>query len=1833
MSSIFAPRNLFLIFALFAFSCSSSDKKKTISAPDSFLEYVSGFTSGQVKRSDHIIVKFTKPMVPDDQKGKNVSKSILKFSPAIDGTARWIDTDAIAFAPEKLLPWNTKYTATLNLRNIAKVPSGLSEMVFGFQTPQKQFTVNVAGLSSDSKSEGNYQLKGEIKTSDEFDQSEIEQLIAAKHDGKKIKIEWEHHPKNYIHHFTIKEIIRSEKATTIELDWDGKNAGIKNSNGKEEILVPSLSDFSVASAKVINAPDQYIEIFFSDPISTNIDLRGLITLENLSVERSQVSGNTIKVFPDKRLSGVQTLTVNQDIINVNGYKLNTDVRFTLNFGGLKPEVRLPGKGVIVPPGEGLFFPFEAVSLNAVDVRITKIFTNNIHAFLQENNYNNSYNLNRVGRVIHRSKIDLTNKGASDLNNWNIFKLDLSKLITIENGAIYNVEIAFRKSYSLFDCSKSEPETDFYVPITEEELYPEKNYQSVYYNNYYNWNQYNNACHQAYYSPDRFVNRNLLGSNHGIIAKTDQNGKVYVYVTNLLTAKPEIGVDVKFFDYQNQLITSGKTNSEGMLSITPEREPFLLITQKEQTLGYLKIDNGTMLSTSNFDVEGREVKKGIKGFLYGEREVWRPGDSVFISFILEDKLKNLPHGHPLTFEIFNPKGQLVNRMVTSRDDKYIYPFFFKTNPNDLTGNWQVVLKAGAVQFSRGIRIETIKPNRLKVNLSFATEQLSAKRSTPGYIESRWLHGAPSGGLKAKVDVTFSSITPSFPNFKNYDFSTPYDKFYGEEKTVFDGRLDDEGKALLQFDYQPNNEVSGFLKAAFTTKVFETGGDFSINYFSIPFSPYPNYVGLNINWSYKNWNKLNNDEAHTIEIATVDEKGNPVDLKGIDVKLFELEYRWWYHGNHENLASYAGKTYHKPVYTTKVNSKGGKASFKIDQNEDRWGRHLLLVTSPDGHTTGQVIYFGWSWGREQHKGGAEMLALVTETSQFKVGEKVTVGFPANPGARALVTFENGTGVIGQEWLENLTDFTQYSFTATPQMAPNVYVHIALIQPHGQTINDLPIRLYGVTPIMVEDPNTRLKPEIDMPDEVRPLKEFTIKVSEANKLPMDYTIAIVDEGLLDLTNFKTPDPWASFFAREALGVKTYDLYNFVMGAFGSRLESMFSVGGSDNPVDLSKKQAQRFVPVVSVLGPFHLKAKSKGVHKVTLPQYVGGVRVMVIAAENGQYGRAEKSVAVKEPLMVLATLPRVLSPGETVDLPVTIFAMKDNIRNVKVKIVTNHLLETLDGAEKTIVFNQTGEQNVFFKVRSSDKTGIAKVKVEVSSGNERSFHEIELDIRQPNPPTVETLFKPIKPGEKWETTVTPFGMEGSNQASVELSGMPPLNLGKRLEYLMSYPHGCVEQVTSAVFPQLYLPLLSDLSKAEQEKVSQNIQRGIEKLQRFQTSGGGFGYWPGNSASDPWSSCYAGYFLLEARKAGYLVPGNMLNDWLSQLRREASAYNIGNNSSYTHFTQAFRLYLLALAGETQVSAMNRLRAVADNNNQTKWLLAGAYAQSGMKEAALKLIDFRNMKPDKPHTQSYGSFLRDESIILQTLLALGETEHAAQLAMKISEQLSSDTWFSTQTTAYALLALTDFVLKTGAKAEMHYQIGIDGKSNQSKSNKMIDIVSLNTEKGSVKVMLENKGKGTLFATIANQGVKAGVDETSEMRGLQLDVTYSDKSGKTIDVKNMLQSTDFIAHVKVSNTSGTKIENVALSQMFPSGWEVINSRLFGDAVGKMSQFDYQDIRDDRVYTYFGLNPFEAKTFLVNLNASYSGEYLLPAITCGAMYDNSWFAKTPGTKVKVLKQVN
>lgn len=584
-----------------------------------FALYVNAYTSGIISSESTIRLILTNELEKPLELNKPIDKSLFYFSPSIKGTAVWLDKRTIEFRPEKPLPSNTHYKATFFLSEVLDVPSDFKKFNFDFQTLQQSLEVYVDGMTTtDKKTLRVQRLDGTISTADVADPTLLEKVVTVTQNGKQLPISWIHESRT-VSHFAVDGIQRTEKEGSIELSWDGAPLSV-NEKQKKVITIPALGDFKVVDVKVIQSPEQYASLQFSDPLLENQNLEGLVTLSSGAAIKYILENNEIRVYPQTRQVGAQTITAETGIVNILGMPLKEAYSMEVLFEEIKPALALIGKGVILTNSNGLVFPFKAVSLKAVDLKILKIYERNIPQYLQVNNLEGNSELRRVGKVVLKKTIQLTQKNAVDLGKWNNYSFDLSELIKTEPGAIYRVIIDFKKEYASYVCNDSTSigEQDDLQPV-DADLDDEHDwdyYGDYYYDGYdyedYDYKQRDNPCHSSYYH-DRGVSRNVLASDLGLIAKRGADGSMNFIVTNLITTKPVPNTTVEIYDYQLQIIKTLKTNAEGMCEAGFSKKPFLMVAKSGPQRGYLKLDDGSSLSVSAFDVSGEQVQKGIKGF--------------------------------------------------------------------------------------------------------------------------------------------------------------------------------------------------------------------------------------------------------------------------------------------------------------------------------------------------------------------------------------------------------------------------------------------------------------------------------------------------------------------------------------------------------------------------------------------------------------------------------------------------------------------------------------------------------------------------------------------------------------------------------------------------------------------------------------------------------------------------------------------------------------------------------------------------------------------------------------------------------------------------------------------------------------------------------------------------------------------------------------------------------------------------------------------------------------------------------------------------------------------
>ncbi len=1833
---------LILLTVAVIFTINYFTKTEINSDKPEFAEFIYAYTSGNISKVSDIKINLTPEVAAQLSSQKSIDK-FLSFSPSIKGTYKF-DNNILTFKPEKNLPSNEEYHAIFNLGDLVKVKPELKEFIFAFKTYEQSFDHEILEqITIDKKTLKYQQISGVVHTADFEGIDKLKQVFEATQNGNEIKIKWAEATDGLTHYFTVDSILRGEKKSELIFKWNGNKIDV-DKKGKQEIIIPALGDFSFLSAKVVQQPDQYLLLQFSDPLDTKQNLKGLIKVTREKNLKFHIEDNTIKVFLSGRIDGTRVINIHAGIKNILGFKLKQKEQFTTAFESIKPEVKFIGEGNILPTTDkGLILPFEAVNIKAVDVTVYKIYENNIMQFLQVNDMDGEYQLRRVAKPMMRKKLMLDKFDIKDLGTWNRFSLDLNTIIEPEPGAIYRVELNFKRSYSVYSCENNDDSDDEEI----EEEWNEENVESSNWDNYEEdydyyysgyWDDRDDPCKKAYYGKRRKVSKNIIASDLGLIVKQGNDKNINVFVADIKSAKPKEGVVVEVYDYQQQLLLTGTSDKNGEVKLGVAENPYFIIAKLGKQRAFLKMSDGNSLSLSRFDVAGVAVEKGLKGFIYGERGVWRPGDSLYLTFILKENLKPLPKGHPIIFEFKNPQGQIVQKEVMNKNKSNFYTFRTKTEADAKTGYYTLKVKVGTVEFSKSISIETVKPNRLKIKLDFGKKMIQEGDEPSTDIQVNWLHGAIGKDLKVVVDASLNPIMTSFPKYTDYVFDDLTKHFYGSPDRIFEGKTNSEGQINLIADLSAEEEAPGMMNAMFFTKVFEKGGNFSIDQYTVKFSPYKSYTGIKLPKGDKMRGMLLTDKKHTVEIVTLTPEGKLIkDQHTIKCRFYKIGWQWWWDQSANSISSYNFKSHSKLLKTETVHTKGGKATWDIEVEYPEWGRYLVIAKDlQTGHSTSKIVYIDWpGWAGRAQKGdaqGAAMLMFSSDKDKYDVGETAIIKFPSTKGGKAIINIENGTRLIESFVVDTKDKETEFKFKLKKTMTPNVYVNITLLQKHSQTANDLPIRMYGVIPIMVENPETHLNPVITMPDVLEAEKNVTIKISEKDNKAMTYTLAIVDEGLLDLTRFKTPKPWEHFYAREALGVKTWDLYDLIIGAYTGKLDRLLAVGGGADGNGDKKKTANRFTPVVKFLGPFTLKGGTK-THTFKMPKYIGSVRTMVIAGSGDAYGSTEKTTKVIKPLMVLGTLPRVLGINEEISLPVSIFAMNKTIKNAKVTVSTTGPVSIVGTASGQVTFSEPGEENINFKIKTSEKVGIAKVIITAKSGNKTSNFEIEIDVRNPNSKLTEVTGKVISAGQTWDASYTPFGVAGTNTAVLEVSSIPPVNLAKRLDYLVSYPHGCIEQTTSAAFPQLYLSKIMKLSSKTSADVKKNVNAAIKKLASFQLSNGGFSYWPGGSNATEWGTTYAGHFMIEAKNNAYPVSRDMIKNWLKYQKRKAN--NWTDDGPRSQIIQAYRLYTLALAGSPNKGAMNRLKEAKTLSISAKWRLAAAYSLSGKKSVALKMVEGLgvNIPVYSELSFTYGSDVRDRAMILETLSMLGKKAQAFALVKEISEELSSNKYMSTQTTAYSLIGISHYVIKNANNSGLKFSYSVNGgKTVNVSDKKSISQNTFTVQAGkNGKISIKNSGSSILYARVILQGIPTTGYAKESQNALRVAVKYMLPDGTSITPTEIAQGTDFVAEVSITHPGGVKAyKEMALTQIFPSGWEIINTRLYSFSSGKTTSTPtYQDIRDDRVYTYFDLGKAKTKTFRVMLNASYAGTYWMPQVKCEAMYDETIHARKGGGFVKVV----
>ncbi len=1782
--------------ALALASCSGEEASRTNS-------HVETFTTGTVSRTETIKLYLNQD-IPQETWESVKWEDVISFSPSAKGVFASPSPSLVTFTPDPEFDRDTEYTVTVNMSKLFKdMKDGEKKFAFDFKTLPLDFMGNFSTVwPSDDETE--YTLAFNITTADKETLETVEKSITASEGEVKCEKESD---QSFTYQVTVKA---PKEEHPLSIKWGDKELATAQ--------IPSIDAINVCDVRYVSGDQRYVEVTFSKKLDNKQKMNGLAYIEGNTNTTVDVIGNKLRLYPDIT-EGKATVFLSANIRSASGKLLGEDKTVTIEVEKTKPSVEFASNGTVIPVSDKVTIPFRSICLKAVRVRVFRIFKSNIGSMLQENELNGSGNLARYGQPMAVKTIFLDESEKKDLNRWHTFAIDMSQIMKTEKGAIYRVELTMDPNFSTWPGVDADFDK---VKIAKEDqriydkLIANFNSGESWYNpndngyDYeYDWEKSGDPTYAQYYY-NKYDSRNILTTDIGLTSISNGEGKIRVFALNLCDSKPLKGVELTLFNLQNIEMANGKTDKDGMADLTYDTKsgiPLFVRATEGSDVSYLRLRES--LSTSTFDVSGDELQHGMKGYLYGERGVWRPGDTIHIALMLQTIDNELPTDHPVTLNLTTPVGQLYATKTSNNGPMGLYTFNIPTSSDAPTGVWTATAIVGSAKFTKNVRVETIKPNRLKVDLDLPSS-INAGDNKKFKLHTEWLTGAKTHDLKYEITATLVPTKTSFSGYSDYVFDDPTRKqFSVKDEKVSEGVTDGDGNASVTIDCNLENNAPGMLAAAFTTRIFEPSGEFSTDQRRATYSPYNRYVGIKTpqNGSHQ----LDTDKDHTFQVVTVDAQGKAVGNVSLGVSIYSVDYWWWWSSSDYDLANYTSNSWNDPVKksTIKTDAKG-HGSFKFRTNHDDWGTYLIIVKDESGyHTTGLLAYFDWPEGVNRRDGGmnaAEALSISTDKKEYSVGDKMSISFPSAEGAHALVNICRGGYIVNSIVTECKKGSTELSLDVTEKMLPNAYVVVNLIQPYANSANDNPIRLYGVTPVTVTSAKSHITPQISCADAVRPLQKMNVTVSEKDGRPMAYTLAVVDEGLLDITRFKTPNAWGVFNAREAFGLKIWDLYRNVAGAFGGRIEQLFSIGGDEWLNNGPKAIVNRFTPMVHFSGPYTIGKGEKKTHSVDIPNYNGRVRVMVVACDGQAAGNAEKSVKVSKPLMLLGTMPRQIGVGDMSTVSATIFTDRA-MGDVTVNISAKNGVKVIGDSKQTVKINSASDKTVSFEIEAGADEGEATISLSCSAKGEKADYTAKLKIRKESQLTPHTEFATIKAGQEW-TSPKVTGLV--NSTSFDLSSERPLNLSQRLKYLIGYPHGCAEQTTSGAFAQLYLQDFAQLTKEQAAEIEANVKNGINRLSNFTTTDGGMAYWPGWSNSNLWASAYIYIFLTEAEAKGYYVPKTIKSNLMQYLRNQVRN-GWGNpyreNYNYSHSDIALALYALANDQKAESSAMNRLKEVIENAkgyvpSEVCNLLAAAYAKTGSTKVAHDLA-------------VKGKGCDNEAIRLLAQATLNEPE-AKQTVEELRKKIAEPSkWMSTYDIAMGIMAWRNYIQKHNTSNTLSATVAIDGNKEK---------VNVNTDKcawqrdfkdsNAHTFKVSNTGKGDITAVLTTY-VKNQVKVAQQSNGLEVETdmpseaTY--KAGETVT-----------ATVTIANTSLRKdIEKVAITFAVPAGMEILG-------VNSVSGIDHFDVRDDRVLAYVTDKLENSAKFTVRLSATYAGEYYAPAIDARMMYDDSVQGNTASGHVTI-----
>ncbi|MBB3700682.1 alpha-2-macroglobulin family protein [Flammeovirga yaeyamensis] len=1783
---------LSLLIGIFSCNTNSSSSNGDGIAYKNFTESIS--------TKQNITFTFTKSIL-EDKTGEWLTQDLNYFTitPEVKGQYKWTAKNTLVFSPELGFEPSTKYSLKLSEEALAKEGINLknTELSYSFATEDLKV---VESLGAWSKISGGKPTPTLILKFNYFlDGKSLAEKITVKDKDKK-KINTELITSGETNEFTFKltnvSPASKNQALSIEI---GKGVNITKNN-KTDYSIQANGFIPQVNELKINSVSAHVE---DDDLSIIIKSNQELEIKNIKSQiriTPKVSYEVEKLNDGIKLKGNFKLGYDYTVELYTGIKgifntpLKDKVRETVIFGNIDPLISfVDKKSVYLSPKSDKSVDLKIVNVPKVDVDVYKVYKNNLFTYFDDNSLYTESSYSYYGPNFRRL-------GDKIFSN-------------------HDVEVSSMKSNG-------------YVKTLSLDFLDESKFSGVY-------------VVEVRSSKERYLlARKMISiSDIGLIAKEGKNSML-VLANSIADASPMPNTEITLVSQNNQEVYTLTTDKDGVAKFTDldqHAKGFdinMIFAKQGNDFNYMNFQQ-SRISTSRYEVGGRHSNSSnLMAFIYGDRNLYRPGETIYYKTIVRTEDWEVVQ-QPILVNIYLPDGNLLKTERAQLNNDGSFEGNVKLMDASVTGNYSIEVTTGnnIILASKRISVEEFMPDRIKVNAELDKDTYEVSENIKASSQVLNMFGPPAANRNYEVDLSLSRLNMVAKDYTEYKFNIDGKVSLNLDNHLRNGSTDEQGNLEESFLLPKYLKNSGLLTAKVYTTVFDETGRPVRRLNTAKISTQPYYLGIKYGDHYIK-TRANNE----ISLIAIDKNQKKVNNAEVKVELYRYEWHSAMERSYNNRYRYVSR-YKEILVDSKKMKLGSNSVYSFFPKHS--GKYQVRVSLPGASTYTSMDYYAYGWGDvsstafEVDKEGRVLIEPEYDT--YIVGDKAKVLFKTPFQGKLLVTIEKDN-VISHQVIDTNNKMASLEIPIKDEHLPNIFITATLIK--GAKDNELPLTVaHGFTSIKVKDADRDLQLKITAPEVSRSRTSQTIEIQTSNKEEdVEVTVAVVDEGILQIKNYKTPDPFGYFYQNRALNVQTYDLYPKVMqfrkqaSSFGS---DMANLGARANPMVNNRVNLVSFWS-----GTLKTDRNGKVNYTVDIPEFSGELRVMAVASKGNAFGSADKPMKVRDPLVLSTALPRFLSPSDVNDATIMLANTTDKPMTVSTKLKVEGAVKVEKDNLGSVTIPANSEKMVQFKLMADQTIGEGKVVVIAKVNNEDFISSTNINVRASVGLLKSDGDGVIKGGQSTTIDLKEDYIAKSLKGKLLISKSPLVGFSKDLSYLIRYPYGCVEQTTSAVFPQLYLGELADRFNKTNNKgtVDYNINEAIKKLQSMQMYSGGLSYWQGGSYVSEYGSVYAAHFLLEAQKQGYDVDGTVLGKLLAYVRKLASnkkkhGYYYYNNGSRTRTevfnkTSLYALYVIAESGHADVSTMNYFKKhKASLDNSSLYLLATTFLRVGDQQSYRLLLPkaFENRDQEKEFGGSFSSRIRDLGLALNSLIETDpKNGQVGVLTKELSEAMKSETYMSTQERAFGLMALGK-VLKKASQQSISAQVVNNGKTVGNTDGE--DLILTSSDVVGQEVSIKTTGSGELYYFWEIEGLNTTGRYVEEDKGLKVRRKYFNRNGTQITSSNFKQN-DLIVIEVTLQSSKLRVENVVVTDMLPAGFEIENPRL-GDIPGlnwtqkKAAYPEHVDFRDDRV-NFFVTADVKEKKFYYVVRAVSKGTFKQGPVSADAMYNGAYHSYHGAKTIKV-----